>query len=313
MNPDPNNGKQVIVREVWASNLHTELSLIQSAMPSFKFPGTIFTPKVDDKRSYSELSPSTNYSFMKANVDALNIIQLGLALSDSNGNLPKFGTQNGHIWQFNFSDFDVDRDRHNVEFIQLLKKQGMDFLRNKKEGVRSGIFRDCVLKSGLFFNSGLTWITFHGTYDFGYLIKLLIGSELPPNVHMFSHLVAQIFEPKIYDMKHVMKFCNGLYGGLEKVAKTLNVDRVTGKSHQAGSDSLLTLQAFMKLKDVYFDGNYYSGLERFQGIIYGFEEVNTMMMMIPIIPKRPPSSLLVIPTPTYSPGLLHPVVFMSRY
>ena len=75
-------------------------------------------------------------------------------------------------------------------------------------------------------------------------------------------------------MKHIMKFCNGLYGSLEKVAEALNVVRVAGKNHQAGSDSLLTLQTFMKLKEVYFNGNF--GLKKFQGILYGFE-VDPMM------------------------------------
>ncbi|XP_028769644.1 probable CCR4-associated factor 1 homolog 9 [Neltuma alba] len=142
MNSNP-DGKHVIVREVWASNLVSELSLIRAAMPtscfaSFdtEFPGTIITPDVD-KRSYSKLSPPTNYSFMKANVDELKIIQIGLTLSDSDGNLTNFGTPNGYIWQFNFSDFDAEHDCHNVESIQLFEKQGIDFVKNKR-GFRRG-------------------------------------------------------------------------------------------------------------------------------------------------------------------------------
>ncbi|XP_028797288.1 probable CCR4-associated factor 1 homolog 11 [Neltuma alba] len=305
-NPD---GKHVIVREVWASNLVSELSLIRASMPtsclaSFdtEFPGTIITPNVD-KRSKSKLSPPTNYSFMKANVDELKIIQLGLTLSDSNGNLPTFGTPNGYIWQFNFSDFDAEHDSHNVESIRLLEKQGIDFVKNKKEGIPSWLFRNFVLNSGLLFNPHLTWVTFHSSYDFGFMIKLLIGRQLPPNVHLFRQMVALFFGPKIYDMKHIIKFCNGLYGGLERVAGTLNVDRVAGKNHQAGSDSLLTLQTFMRLKELYFNGNL--GLQKFQGILYGLE-VN------PIIPTlKPGNSLLHIPAPTFCG--LRPVVLMSPY
>ncbi|KAK4276256.1 hypothetical protein QN277_019224 [Acacia crassicarpa] len=248
---NPNSNQHVIVREVWASNLQKELSLIHSVIPlisfvSFdtEFPGTIITPKVD-KHMYSKLPPTTNYSFMKANVDALKIIQLGLTLSDSNGNLPHFGTQNAYIWQFNFSDFDVEWDYHNVKSIKLLEKQGIDFMKNRKDGVPSGLFRDFILKSGLLLNFHITWVTFHSSYDFGFLIKLLIGRQLPPNVHLFRQLVARFFGPKIYDMKHIIKFCNGLYGGLERVSQTLNVDRVVGNNHQAGSDSLLTLQTYI--------------------------------------------------------------------
>ncbi|KAI9071644.1 hypothetical protein K1719_046398 [Acacia pycnantha] len=272
--------QQVIVREVWVSNFHSELSLIYSIIPYFsfasfdtEFPGTIITPYVD-KHSYSMMSPAANYSFMKANVDILHIIQLGLTLSDSNGNLPHLGTQNGHIWQFNFSDFHIERDYHNAKSIQLLEKQGMNFLKNKKEGIPSWLFRDFILRSGLLFNSHLKWVTFHSSYDFGFLIKLITGRQLPSNIDEFRELVARFFGSKIYDMKHIIKFCNGLNGGLERVAKLLNVDRVVGNRHQAGSDSLLILQTFMKLKDVYFSEH--PGLEKFQEILYGFE-VNSMI------------------------------------
>ncbi|KAI9114078.1 hypothetical protein K1719_014728 [Acacia pycnantha] len=305
MNSNPN--QQVIVREVWASNLFSELPLIHSTIPYFsfasfdtEFPGTIIIPNVD-KHIYPMLSPTTNYSFMKINVDVLNIIQLGLTLSDSNGNLPKFGTQNGHIWQFNFSDFDVERDYQKVESIQLLRKQGIDFLKNRKEGIPSWLFRDFVLRSGLLFNSHLTWVTFHSSYDFGFLIKLVIGRQLPPNVHEFKHLVAQFFGPKTYDMKHIIKFCNGLCGGLERVAMLLNVNRVVGNSHQAGSDSLLILKTFMKLKDVYF--NEHRLLQKFQGILYSLE-VNTMLPTIP----EPQYPLLHIPTSTFIGHHLVPVL-----
>ncbi|KAF7844828.1 putative CCR4-associated factor 1-like protein 11 [Senna tora] len=116
-----------------------------------------------------------------------------------------------------------------------------------------------------------------GSHDFGYLIKILIGRELPYHLHEFNSLLVHYFGPRIYDMKHMMKFCNGLYGGLESLAKTLKVDRVAGKSHQAGSDSLLTLQTFMKLKDVYFEENY--GKESLiVGVLHGLE----MNMLNPV-------------------------------
>ncbi|KAI4297584.1 hypothetical protein L6164_037469 [Bauhinia variegata] len=88
-------------------------------------------------------------------------------------------------------------------------------------------------------------------------------------------LVGEIFGQRVYDTKHIMRFCDGMYGGLEKVATALNVDRQVGKSHQAGSDSLLTLHTFMKLIDVYFGRscrNNNLSLRRFQGILYGFDE-----------------------------------------
>lgn len=76
------------------------------------------------------------------------------------------------------------------------------------------------------------------------------------------------FGAQVYDIKHIMKFCNNLYGGLERVAKTLEVDGEVGNRH-AGSDSLITLKTFLKIKEKFFgDGNYF---KLFVGVLYGLE------------------------------------------
>ena len=50
-----------------------------------------------------------------------------------------------------------------------------------------------------------------------------------------------------------MKFCGSLHGGLNKLAETLEVERI-GPQHQAGSDSLLTAATFLKLAATFFNG-----------------------------------------------------------
>ncbi|KAI4297581.1 hypothetical protein L6164_037466 [Bauhinia variegata] len=262
----------VVVREVWQHNLHTEFSLILEfvhrhlfASLDTEFPGTIFKPMVD-KRFYSKLPASMNYQFMKLNVDALNIIQVGLTLSNAHGT-------ESCTWEFNFQDFDIKRDFCDIESIQILQKQGIDFERNQILGIDSRVFGMLIRNSGLMLNR-LTWATFHSCYDFGYMIKILTQHPLPHDVGSFIFLVSETFGQKVYDMKHIMRFCNGLYGGLENVATALNVDRQAGKRHQAGSDSLLILHTFMKRRDVYFGGSCRHknlSLERFQGILHGFE------------------------------------------
>ena len=42
----------------------------------------------------------------------------------------------------------------------------------------------------------------------------------------------QIYFPVVYDIKYLMKFCTNLHGGLNKLAETLEVERV-GPQHQA--------------------------------------------------------------------------------
>ncbi|XWS62798.1 hypothetical protein CRYUN_Cryun06bG0041400 [Craigia yunnanensis] len=198
--------KPVIVRQVFAEDLKIEFRIIQDAIANYpfismdtEFPGTIFK---QDKRIIQVGNPVINYHYMKSNIDALKIIQLGLTLSDS-------------------------ENRYIPESIELLKQQSINFVKNMEKGIDSR--------------------------DFGMMI--LTQQPLPCDLKSFMELLVNFFGYKIFDIKHTFKFF-GLHGGLEKVAETLNVLRVTGLRHQAGSDSLLALQCFMKLKkSKVFEGN----------------------------------------------------------
>ncbi|TYJ40681.1 hypothetical protein E1A91_A04G158600v1 [Gossypium mustelinum] len=243
--------KPVIVREVFADNLEYEFILIQSVLHNYsfvsmdtEFPGTIFKP---DKKFVQLGNPEVNYRFMKVNVDAMKIIQLGLTLSDSEGNLPDFGTPFCYIWEFNFKDFDIGKDHYDKESIKLLRQQGINFTKNKEKDIYSRDFGMMFLTSGLGF-SALTWVIFHSGYDFGFLLKILTQHPLPPDLKSFMRHLTYYFGCRIFDIKYDFKIFN-LHGGLEKVAKTLNVARVIGLSHQVGSDSLLILRCFMQIKD----------------------------------------------------------------
>ncbi|MCD7471011.1 CCR4-NOT transcription complex subunit 8 [Datura stramonium] len=66
----------------------------------------------------------------------------------------------------------------------------------------------------------------------------MLKLDLPDTQAGFFTLI-NVFFPVIFDIKHLMKFCNSLHGGLNKLAELLEVERV-GICHQAGSDSLLT-------------------------------------------------------------------------
>ncbi|KAL9680211.1 hypothetical protein QQ045_018089 [Rhodiola kirilowii] len=82
---------------------------------------------------------------------------------------------------------------------------------------------------------------------------VLTCKNLPETQTGFFDLI-KVFFPVVYDIKHMMRFCDGLYGGLDKLVMLLGVERV-GTSHLAGSDSLLTCFTFMKLREIYFRGS----------------------------------------------------------
>lgn len=113
---------------------------------------------------------------------------------------------------------------------------GINFNKLKKHGISQEEFAERVMASGLICNSNFSWIVFHGSYDFGYLLKLMSGEYLPETTSEFFNQL-KIFFPKIQDIKHITAEILTLNGGLSKMATKLDVERV-GTKHQAGSDSL---------------------------------------------------------------------------
>ncbi|KAL5538105.1 hypothetical protein UlMin_044963 [Ulmus minor] len=275
LSPSPiNPSPPVVIRSVWFHNLEAEFEMIRSAIDDFplismdtEFPGVVIRPdSLDPNVKLPQII--SNYYLLKANVDRLNLIQIGITLADEEGNLPDFGTGELYIWEFNLRDFDVARDPHASDSIEMLRRQGIDFEKNREIGIDSVRFGELMMSSGLVLNDSVSWATFHSAYDFGYLVKILTQRVLPNELSEFLTLVEMFFGSKVYDVKHLTRYVTSLFGGLDRVSQVLNVDRIAGKSHQAGSDSLLTLHAFQKVRDVYFKEE---GLEKYAGVLYGLE------------------------------------------
>lgn len=258
-------GESIHIREVWNDNLEEEFALIQGIVDSFpyvamdtEFPGIVLRP-VGNFKNNNEY----HYQTLKDNVDMLKLIQLGLTFSDEQGNLPTCGTDKYCIWQFNFREFNLNEDVFANDSIELLRQSGIDFKKNNEKGIDATRFAELLMSSGIVLNDNVYWVTFHSGYDFGYLLKLLTCKNLPDTQAWFFKLINTYF-PTIYDIKHLMKFCNSLHGGLNKLAELLEVERV-GVCHQAGSDSLLTSCTFRKLRDSFFNGS----TEKYAGVLYG--------------------------------------------
>jgi CCR4-NOT transcription complex subunit 7/8 len=146
---DPNELKII---DVWEDNFFEQLDLIKALIPQYnyiamdtEFPGVVEVPrkKTDDYQ----------YQLCKVNVDTLKMIQLGITLFDSEGNVPPGPC----TWQFNF-EFNIDEDKSLKQSMDVLKDAGIKFPLLKTHGIDIMLFAEYFLTSGLVFNDDLTWI-----------------------------------------------------------------------------------------------------------------------------------------------------------
>ena len=257
--------KELCIREVWEDNLEEEFDLLREIVDDYpylamdtEFPGVVVRP-VGIFKSTADY----HYQTLRANVNMLKLIQLGLTFADEDGSLPKCGTNEYCVWQFNFREFKIREDVYAQDSIDLLQQSGIDFKKNEESGIDAYRFGELLMSSGIVMNENIHWITFHSGYDFGYLLKLLTCQNLPVSESDFFNLL-RVYFPTVYDIKYLMKFCNNLHGGLTRLAEMLEVERF-GSCHQAGSDSLLTSSTFRKLKNDFFKGS----TEKYAGVLYG--------------------------------------------
>ena len=121
------------------------------------------------------------------------------------------------------------------------------------------------MTSGLVLVPDVKWISFHSSYDFGYFLKVLTCNPLPADESDFFTLL-HVFFPHFYDIKHMMRSCKSLKGGLQDIADDLKLERI-GVQHQAGSDSLLTCMAFFRIRHLFFED--YIDDSKYQGLLFG--------------------------------------------
>ncbi|KAL3146335.1 CCR4-Not complex CAF1 ribonuclease subunit caf1 [Trebouxia sp. C0010 RCD-2024] len=223
------SGETLRVREVWQENLEEEFDLIRDIVDEYPFVAmdTEFPGVV--ARPVGNFKNSGEYHFQT-------------------------------LREFKLSD-----DMFAQDSIELLKQSGIDFAKMEARGIDVSNFGELLMSSGIVLNEDVKWITFHSGYDFGYLLKVLTCQPLPKTEADFFELL-KLYFPTVYDIKYLMKFCDNLHGGLNKLAEVLQVERI-GPQHQAGSDSLLTSSAFVKLASSRFKG--FEQLQGHKGVLFG--------------------------------------------
>jgi CCR4-NOT transcription complex subunit 7/8 len=225
--------------EVWANNFEVEFKALIAAVSraggpdsflalDMEFPGF---PCQDPQFS----THSVHYQALRHNVDQLWPIQFGVAVVGASG------VYHG-VWTFNLR-FDASVDAHTEESLAFLRKAGLDFDRHRTEGVEALDLGQRLANSILVgpHGQGPCWVTFSGSYDWGYLLKLVTkGRPLPGVTSTFDKVLA-VYCPKRRELRDMLP-----KGSLDALGRRHGVKRL-GSAHTAGSDALLTLELFMLL------------------------------------------------------------------
>lgn len=246
--------REKTIVNVWKKDLQAEFDRIISLYKKYnyisidtEFPGVVSKPIGNFTQTIAQI-----YQQIRCNCNILKIIQLGITLSDKNCHLPTPST-----WQFNFK-FDIDKDMYAEDSLSLLLNANLDFKEHKENGIDLDDFGELFFSSGLLLNPNINWITFHGAFDFGYLLKTISSEMLPENNDQFLYLISTYFK-RFYDLKYMISTSHYVKKGLQEIADTLEITGI-GPAHQAGSDSYLTMLTFFRLKGnelITLEGNNY--------------------------------------------------------
>jgi len=236
--------EESLIREVFSDNFQDEIKILSKLVEKYnyvamdtEFPGVVFQSIVNTREMY--------YRVVKANVDKLKLIQVGITVSDKDGNHPPEVA----TWQFNLK-FDLNKDEYSQESITLLTNSGINFSNLENRGIPHDVFGEYMITSGLILNEDINWISFHGIYDFAYFLKIVTNQVLPETDISFIETLKMYFQ-NYYDIRYMVRFNDNFRGSLNRLGQELNVTRI-GLQHQAGSDSLITSEIFFKLKREYF-------------------------------------------------------------
>ena len=208
---------QLGIIEVYEDNFIDQIKILSSLLDDFnyigmdtEFPGTVF--------HVENMTDDFYYKSLKKNVDKLKLIQLGITLTNEKGEYPK--NHPYHTWQFNL-EFDKDIELYKDESVDMLKKCGIDFDKLKRKGIKHNIFAQYFMISNLVLNPDVHWVSFQGSYDFGYLLKLLINTDLPQTEDEFTNLL-NLYFINYYDIRVIVKDNeNLLKKGLNRLAQLL--------------------------------------------------------------------------------------------
>ncbi|XP_044416912.1 probable CCR4-associated factor 1 homolog 11 [Triticum aestivum] len=254
----------VPVRSVWAWNFREESDRLchlawnaRYVAVNVHYPGLVHHAD----RNHNILTVEERYAVVKANVDALKPLQVGIALRDGHGR---------HLgaWEFNLRDFCPVSDPHDESSLAYLAGRGLDVDRLRVRGLSAKMLREKLLRSGLFDPrcAARSWVTYAGAYHIAYLLKIVTGgAPLPQDMAGFVGAVRRYLGVQVYDVARMAAECPGMPLGLERIADHLGFHPPLGSPRLAAAAGVHALQVFMRLKYRELGGD----VERHRGLLHG--------------------------------------------
>ncbi|KAF0904929.1 hypothetical protein E2562_038711 [Oryza meyeriana var. granulata] len=252
----------VEVRPVWANNLSFELGIMQQVAfdalyvaVNVHYPGVIHRAGQDQ----ASITAEQRYAAVKANVDELKPLQVGLAVYNARGQLVS--------WEINLSDFDAATDGHTARSLSYIAGRGLVVEDLRRHGVPAAALTHALAYCGLVARPGLTWITYSGAYHVAYLLKVITGgAPLPPNIFAFLATVRHLLAAHIFDVARMATdFYRGPVG-LDDVASLLGIPPPLRSPLLAGAASVRALDSFMVLRHL-FGGD----VSTYMGLLQGLQ------------------------------------------
>ncbi|KAF8670662.1 hypothetical protein HU200_050474 [Digitaria exilis] len=257
----------VPVRSVWGANFDAEMVALRgfaarasSVAFAVHYPGVVHGHGGGATTDHNTLTAEQRYAAVKANVDALKPLQVGLAV----------GTRDGLClaWEFNLRGFDPATDPHAPGSIEYLASRGMDLDAHRARGVPMARLTYALHRCGLLRRPGLTWVTYAGAYHAAYLLKVIGGGlPLPGDVAGFLAAMQRFLGGDVYDVARMASDCPYMPVGLERVAATIGLASPQCSPGLAGAGAAIALHAFMSLMFNVFMGD----VNRYRGLLHGIQ------------------------------------------
>ncbi|KAB8102337.1 hypothetical protein EE612_033808 [Oryza sativa] len=245
------------IHSVWHGNFDAESAQLLAVAPravhvavSVQYPGcAVAQAGTGGQKKYGSLTAEKRYDMVKANIDELHPIQVGLAIraNDDDGDSGELV-----VFEFNLRGFDINNpaDLRDPASIAHLRGRGVDFGRLPCAGVEPHRLRLLLLGSGLL-QAWPSWATFTSAYHVGYLMKILTGAELPSGLDAFTAMATGTLGEGVYDVKRLAAEVNTACGfSLREIAVCIGVVPVAAQHGMvAGAGAVSTLQCFEALRE----------------------------------------------------------------